>query len=104
MNYDISPAAIQSQLSLERTILANHRTLLAYIRSAVGLIVAGAGLLKFIQSPAWIIIGIICIVLTPIILFVGIMDYRRVNKIILRERKLVEQGLIMNAEEDEDSD
>ena len=76
---------MQSELAMERTKMANRRTLLAYIRSAVGFVVAGAGLLKFIQDPIWIYIGIICIILAPITIIAGIIDYRRVNKLIEKE-------------------
>lgn len=80
---------LQSELAIERTKLSNRRTLLAYIRSVVALIVAGAGLLKFIQDPVWIVAGAICIVLAPIILILGIMDYFRMKKIIVREQILM---------------
>ena len=63
MKAKIKNAKVQSELSIERTKMANRRTLLAYIRSAVGLIVAGAGLMKFINSTVWIVIGMGCIIL-----------------------------------------
>ena len=85
MKKSIINSKMQSELAMERTRMANRRTLLAYIRSAVGFIVAGAGLLKFIQDPIWIYIGIICIILAPITIIAGIIDYRRVNKLIEKE-------------------
>ena len=75
MKAKIKNAKVQSELSIERTKMANRRTLLAYIRSAVGLIVAGAGLMKFINSTVWIVIGMGCIILAPITLIFGIYDY-----------------------------
>jgi len=80
---------MQSELSLERTKLANRRTLLAYIRSSVAVLVAGAGLLKFIQVSAWVCIGWICIILAPILLIAGIYDYNRECKLIKKEAEFL---------------
>ncbi len=82
---------VQSQLSIERTVLANKRTLMAYFRSAVSLIVAGAGLMKFIQDPIWCIIGIIFIIVAPVMMTIGIVDYYRVKKLIDKESVFVQK-------------
>lgn len=88
---------IQSELSIERTAMANRRTFLAYIRSAIGLIVAGAGLLKFTQSTWWVTLGIVMLVLTPIVLVMGIIDYMKVSKLIAKEKEF------LSAQYDEES-
>ncbi|MBQ0042917.1 MAG: DUF202 domain-containing protein [Lachnospiraceae bacterium] len=80
-----SNAIMQSELSIERTKLANRRTLLSHIRSSIALIVAGAGLLKFIQDPIWIVTGYICLALAPILLIIGIVEYVRMKKLIAKE-------------------
>lgn len=55
---------LRDHLALDRTRLANERTLLAYIRTAFMLLVAGATALKlFIDTPglvitAWLFIGL----------------------------------------------
>jgi putative membrane protein len=55
---------LRDQLALDRTRLANERTLLAYIRTAVMMIVVGATALKlFVDTPgvvitAWLFIGL----------------------------------------------
>jgi putative membrane protein len=55
---------LRDQLALDRTRLANERTLLAYIRTAFMLLVAGATALKlFVDTPgvvftAWLFIGL----------------------------------------------
>ena len=90
MKAKIKNSRIQSDLSIERTKMANRRTLLAYIRSAGGLIVAGAGLMKFINSTVWIAVGIGCIVLAPITLIFGIYDYFHIKKLILMEKEFLE--------------
>ena len=80
---------VQVELALERTRLSNRRTLLAYMRSFVALIVAGAGLLKFIQSPAWVIIGWACIIVSPVVMIYGVIDFKKVASLIDREEKLL---------------
>jgi putative membrane protein len=55
---------LRDHLALDRTCLANERTLLSYIRTAFMLIVAGATALKlFVETPAvvviaWVFIGL----------------------------------------------
>ena len=90
MKDKVKNSRIQSQLSVERTKLANRRTLLAYLRSAVGLVVAGAGLMKFITEDVWVVVGICCIILAPIIMIVGIIDYIHVKKLIKAEKEYLE--------------
>lgn len=86
-------AKIQSKLSIERTLLANRRTLLAYIKSAIGLIVSGAGLMNFIDNPIWVAIGVICVILTPVTIILGIIDFVHVSRLIKRESEFLETEL-----------
>ena len=77
----INASSAQSAMALERTRMANTRTMLAYIRSAVALFVAGAGLLKFVSEIVWVyIVGILFIIATPILLGVGIWEYLTMRK------------------------
>jgi putative membrane protein len=49
---------LRDHLALDRTRLANERTLLAYIRTALMLLVAGATAVKFVgKTPSVIISG-----------------------------------------------
>lgn len=93
MKAKVKNSKIQSELSIERTKMANRRTLLAYIRSTVGLLVAGAGLMKFINSSVWIVIGVACIILAPITLVFGIYDYFRMKKLIQLENDFLEDEM-----------
>jgi putative membrane protein len=60
----LSELILRDQLALDRTRLANERTLLAYVRTAFMLLVAGATALKlFVDTPgviltAWLFIGL----------------------------------------------
>ncbi len=70
---------LRDYLALERTKLANERTLFAYIRTSLYLILAGMTLiqLQHFGSIQWI--GIISLVLSVVILIVGIWRYRSLN-------------------------
>ena len=41
---------ISDYLAVDRTIMANERTLLAYIRTSVGLLIAGLALIRFFHQ------------------------------------------------------
>lgn len=83
--------SIQTELSIKRTILANHRTFLSYLRSSAAILVAGAGLMKFIQSPTWVLIGKVCIILSPILLIAGFIDYILTRKLIKKEKEFLKE-------------
>lgn len=60
-------------LALDRTRLANERTLLAYARSAFALLIAGISLVKvFPEDVTLMILGGSFIILAPVLLSAGI--------------------------------
>lgn len=60
-------------LALDRTRLANERTLLAYTRSAFALLIAGISLVKvFPEDVTLMILGGSFIILAPVLLSAGI--------------------------------
>ena len=71
-----------TELAITRTVLANERSLLAYVRSALGCFLGGAGLLKFFGHPLYEIVGIVLIAFASALLFVGIRKYRTIKKVI----------------------
>jgi inner membrane protein YidH len=64
-----------SELAVARTVLANQRTLLAVVRTALGCFLGGAGLFKFFGHPVYEIVGIMLMIISAAILFVGIRKY-----------------------------
>ncbi len=72
------PLKLVDILALDRTRLANERTLLAYARSAFALLVAGISLMKvFPQDVNIAILGSVFIGLSPFLLGFGIFrSYR----------------------------
>ena len=67
-------------LALERTKLANERTLFAYIRTSLYLLLAGLTLiqLKTVASLLWI--GILSIIVSAILIWIGIFRYKKLNR------------------------
>ncbi len=48
---------LRDHLAIDRTTLANERTLLGYVRTSLALAVVGASALKFFDSAALIVTG-----------------------------------------------
>ncbi len=78
------PANTNEILALERTKLANERTLLSYIRSSLYLLVGGIALiqLKEYENLNWIgyLALIICVVFLTVGIFRYVLLYRRLHK------------------------
>ena len=68
---------LRDYLAMDRTVLANQRTLLAYFRTFIGLIAAGIGIIKLTDEKVLIIIGWIFVLLSPVVLVVGVIQYRK---------------------------
>jgi len=71
-----------NELAIARTVLANERTMLAIVRTALGCLIGGASLLKFFGHPGYEIVGIFLMIIAVVILCVGIRRYRTIKKLI----------------------
>ena len=58
-------------LTIGRTIMANERTLLAFLRTSIAFFVAGIGLIKYLDHPVFDAIGWIFVVLAGNIFDLG---------------------------------
>jgi putative membrane protein len=56
-NDDPCRLILRDHLAIDRTVLANERTFLAYIRTALTLLVVGASFIKFFDSMTLGIVG-----------------------------------------------
>lgn len=65
------------QLAADRTIMANERTMLSYLRLAFGLFVAGVSFIKFFDDPIITILGIAFLPLAVVVATIGVQRYRR---------------------------
>jgi putative membrane protein len=71
-----------NQLAITRTVLANERSLLAFAHTALGCFLGGAGLFKFFGHPVYEIVGLLFMVISAAVLWVGIRKYWKIKKLI----------------------
>lgn len=79
MNNIVDPI---NQLSIARTILANERTLLSYLRGSLGCLLGGVGLIKFLNHPVFLLGGSALLVISVILFAVGLRRFYSVKKLI----------------------
>jgi putative membrane protein len=73
---------LRDYLAMQRTTLANERTLFSYIRTSLYLVIGGIGLLKLedFESLAWL--GYVSLAISALMIFYGVVRY------IVLKRKL----------------
>ncbi len=76
----IKDLKLSDHLAIRRTKLANERTFLSYMRSAIYLVTAGIAFLKMKNYVDMNYIGEICIVSSGIVLILGIIRYYRLER------------------------
>lgn len=79
---------LRDYLAVDRTALANERTLLSYIRTSVALAAAGGALIHFLDSLATNVGGGLLLALAAGILGVGLQRFiwyqRRLKNLLLK--------------------
>lgn len=70
---------LRDYLALERTKLANERTLFAYIRTSLYLILAGITMIQLRELGSLQWIGIVSLIISLLILFFGLWRYVKLN-------------------------
>ncbi|MXV38306.1 DUF202 domain-containing protein [Flavobacteriaceae bacterium Ap0902] len=79
--YDVKEKIIlRDHLALQRTKLANERTLLTYVRSALYLIIAGLAFIGMKDFESMPYLGEICFVVSIIILMIGFVRFYQLKK------------------------
>ncbi|MFH1037653.1 MAG: DUF202 domain-containing protein [PVC group bacterium] len=78
-----SLADVRDHLAADRTILANERTLLAYLRLSLTLFVVGVSFIKFFQNTVLIITGCFFLPLALLAGIAGVRRYRRCREFLL---------------------
>lgn len=71
---------LRDYLALERTKLANERTLLSYIRSSLYLLLGGIAIIQLEGFESIKFIGYVSLGLTIILVVVGIYRFQKLNK------------------------
>ena len=98
--YHVEPERIilRDYLARDRTLLANERTLLSFVRTSIATIGSAIVCIKVMDEPTIIVFGIILLIISPFILFYGLIRYFAVRKRIV---SIPDNYLL--AEEDEDN-
>ncbi len=78
---------LRDHLAAQRTMLANERTYLAYIRTALTLFVAGVSFIKFFDHIFYEIIGWLLIPLGILTLIKGVISYIKMKRLIAEEER-----------------
>jgi len=76
----INEKNLREHLALERTKLANERTLLAYIRASLYLLVGGTALLQLEDQENMHVIGYIALFICVLFIIIGIGRYIALEK------------------------
>jgi len=83
---------LRDWLALDRTVLANKRTFLAYGRTAIALVVLGLAFVRLIHHEFFEIAGFVLMSLGIVIFFVGTREYvttgARLRMLLKKEAEL----------------
>jgi putative membrane protein len=82
-----SELLLRDELAIDRTILANERTVLSYLRGSVALIIAGATFAHFIEFGTLRYIGMSLVPVGVVTGIFGVTRYRRMDQRIRAIRK-----------------
>jgi putative membrane protein len=85
--FEKSELILRDELAIDRTVLANEATLLAYTRTTLTLVIAGMTFLNFITTGFLRWVGIAFIPLGLLIGVFGVFRFRRMRRMILAVRK-----------------
>ncbi|OGV81085.1 MAG: hypothetical protein A3K19_17310 [Lentisphaerae bacterium RIFOXYB12_FULL_65_16] len=70
---------LRDELAIDRTLLANERTVLAYLRGALTLVIAGVTFLHFFDKGMLLYIGIFCVPFGFAVGVFGALRYRSMD-------------------------
>jgi putative membrane protein len=86
MNKDL---ILREQLALQRTILANQSTFLAFIRTSMYFLVAGLTINNVLDVKYGPLVEIVFMITSILLFFVGLINYRLQQKKIIESEKHV---------------
>jgi putative membrane protein len=95
--FDSAELILRDQLAIDRTLLANERTLLSYLRSGVALFIAGLSIIHFSHEVWFTVIGFVCLPFGLVTMWFGIRRFKKMDEAISIVR--LKLGKSNNAEE-----
>ncbi len=81
--FNTSELILRDHLAVDRTLLANERTLLSYLRSGVALFIAGISIIHFSNLGWFSAVGFLCLPCGVLTVLFGIQRFRKMNRAIL---------------------
>ncbi|WP_111307607.1 DUF202 domain-containing protein [Confluentibacter sediminis] len=81
---------LRDYLAMERTKLANERTLLSYIRSSLYLLLGGIAIIQLEGFERIKFLGYVSLTLTVIIIIIGVYRFQKLNKQLKTYYKQIE--------------
>lgn len=78
---------IRDQMAVQRTIFANERTLMAYLRTAIALVAGGFAAIKLSEHTYMELMGLILMMLGVFLAIYSFARYLRKQKLIKSQRK-----------------
>ncbi len=75
---------LRDYLALERTKLANERTLLSYIRSSLYLLIGGIALIQLEGFESIKFLGYVSLSLTVLLFVIGVYRFRRLSRLLMK--------------------
>ena len=81
-HYHKGDLTLRDYLAAHRTILANDRTSLGFIRTALTLFVAGVTFIKFFDNRILFVIGWVFVPVGIVVLLIGLWKYQKVRRMI----------------------
>jgi len=75
--YENSNLVLRDHLAIDRTVMANERTFLAYLRTAFSLLVVGLTIIKFVEDLQ--IVGQLLIPAGLLVIVVGVWRYKAIR-------------------------
>ena len=76
---------LRDELAIDRTLLANERTMMAYVRLAITLVIAGVSIIHFAMEKWFQTIGFLCV---PAGLAAGFFGWWRYQKMDRQIREI----------------
>ena len=92
--FNASELILRDHLAVDRTLLANERTLLSYLRSGVALFIAGISIIHFSNQGWFAAFGLLCLPSGVATALFGFHRFRQMNRAILvirQELKHIEE-------------
>jgi putative membrane protein len=86
-HFEAGELSLKDYLAAHRTILANDRTWLAYMRTALTLFVAGASFIQFFDSGFLVIVGWLFLPLGVFVLAIGFYRHSQYRKLVRSIKK-----------------